>query len=110
MTSSSPAGSRSPTPPRSASAGTTTSTWWSSTCPNTGTSPVSSRVRRSGRRSRATCELRQDQEHNDEHDDEQDEARERRTVINETLKEAEQKMDKAVSVTREDFAAIRTGR
>jgi ribosome recycling factor len=31
-------------------------------------------------------------------------------VINETLKEAEQKMDKAVSVTREDFAAIRTGR
>jgi ribosome recycling factor len=31
-------------------------------------------------------------------------------VINETLKEAEQKMDKAVAVTREDFAAIRTGR
>ncbi len=31
-------------------------------------------------------------------------------MINETLKEAEQKMDKAVSVTREDFAAIRTGR
>jgi ribosome recycling factor len=31
-------------------------------------------------------------------------------VISETLKEAEQKMDKAVSVTREDFAAIRTGR
>nr|WP_238993551.1 ribosome recycling factor [Nocardioides caldifontis] len=30
--------------------------------------------------------------------------------MNETLKEAEQKMDKAVSVTREDFAAIRTGR
>jgi ribosome recycling factor len=39
-----------------------------------------------------------------------DDAREQRTVINETLKEAEQKMDKAVSVTREDFAAIRTGR
>ena len=31
-------------------------------------------------------------------------------MINETLKEAEQKMDKAVGVTREDFAAIRTGR
>jgi ribosome recycling factor len=31
-------------------------------------------------------------------------------VISETLKEAEQKMDKAVAVTREDFAAIRTGR
>jgi ribosome recycling factor len=31
-------------------------------------------------------------------------------VINETLKEAEQKMEKAVAVTREDFAAIRTGR
>jgi ribosome recycling factor len=31
-------------------------------------------------------------------------------VINETLKEAETKMAKAVDVTREDFAAIRTGR
>jgi ribosome recycling factor len=31
-------------------------------------------------------------------------------VINETLKEAETKMAKAVEVTREDFAAIRTGR
>jgi ribosome recycling factor len=31
-------------------------------------------------------------------------------VINETLGEAEQKMDKAVAVTREDFASIRTGR
>ena len=31
-------------------------------------------------------------------------------MINETLIEAEQKMDKAVEVTREDFAAIRTGR
>jgi len=31
-------------------------------------------------------------------------------VINDTLNEAEQKMDKAVEVTREDFAAIRTGR
>jgi ribosome recycling factor len=31
-------------------------------------------------------------------------------VINETLNEASQKMDKAVEVTREDFAAIRTGR
>jgi ribosome recycling factor len=31
-------------------------------------------------------------------------------VINETLSEAGQKMDKAVEVTREDFAAIRTGR
>jgi len=31
-------------------------------------------------------------------------------VISETLNEAEQKMDKAVAVTREDFAAIRTGR
>lgn len=31
-------------------------------------------------------------------------------VINETLNEASQKMDKAVAVTREDFAAIRTGR
>jgi ribosome recycling factor len=31
-------------------------------------------------------------------------------VINETLKEADQKMKKAVEVTREDFAAIRTGR
>jgi ribosome recycling factor len=31
-------------------------------------------------------------------------------VINETLNEADQKMDKAVEVTREDFAAIRTGR
>jgi ribosome recycling factor len=31
-------------------------------------------------------------------------------VINETLSEAEQKMDKAVAVTREDFASIRTGR
>jgi ribosome recycling factor len=31
-------------------------------------------------------------------------------VINETLKEAENKMAKAVDVTREDFAAIRTGR
>jgi ribosome recycling factor len=31
-------------------------------------------------------------------------------VISHTLNEAEQKMDKAVEVTREDFAAIRTGR
>jgi ribosome recycling factor len=31
-------------------------------------------------------------------------------VINQTLKEAETKMAKAVEVTREDFAAIRTGR
>jgi ribosome recycling factor len=31
-------------------------------------------------------------------------------VINQTLNEAEKKMDKAVEVTREDFAAIRTGR
>jgi ribosome recycling factor len=31
-------------------------------------------------------------------------------LINDTLKEAEQKMDKAIAVTREDFAAIRTGR
>ena len=31
-------------------------------------------------------------------------------MINETLNEAAAKMDKAVSVTREDFAAIRTGR
>jgi ribosome recycling factor len=31
-------------------------------------------------------------------------------VINETLNEAADKMDKAVSVTREDFGAIRTGR
>ncbi len=31
-------------------------------------------------------------------------------MINETLNEAGQKMDKAVEVTREDFAAIRTGR
>ncbi len=31
-------------------------------------------------------------------------------MINQTLKDAEQKMDKAVAVTREDFAAIRTGR
>ncbi len=31
-------------------------------------------------------------------------------MINDTLREAEDKMDKAVSVTREDFASIRTGR
>ncbi len=31
-------------------------------------------------------------------------------MIAETMKDAESKMDKAVSVTREDFAAIRTGR
>jgi ribosome recycling factor len=31
-------------------------------------------------------------------------------VINETLREADQKMDKAVGVAREDFASIRTGR
>jgi len=31
-------------------------------------------------------------------------------VIKETLSEADQKMDKAVEVAREDFAAIRTGR
>jgi len=31
-------------------------------------------------------------------------------VISQTLTEAEQKMDKAVEVTREDFAAIRAGR
>jgi len=31
-------------------------------------------------------------------------------VINETLREAEQKMGKAVEVTREEFAAIRAGR
>lgn len=31
-------------------------------------------------------------------------------MINDTLNEADQKMDKAVAVTREDFAAIRTGR
>ena len=31
-------------------------------------------------------------------------------MINQTLNEAADKMDKAVSVTREDFAAIRTGR
>ncbi|HLN77665.1 MAG TPA: ribosome recycling factor [Nocardioidaceae bacterium] len=31
-------------------------------------------------------------------------------MISQTLNEADQKMDKAVEVTREDFAAIRTGR
>ena len=31
-------------------------------------------------------------------------------MINETLNEADEKMDKAVSVTREEFAAIRAGR
>ncbi len=31
-------------------------------------------------------------------------------MISQTLNEADQKMDKAVDVTREDFAAIRTGR
>ena len=31
-------------------------------------------------------------------------------MINQTLSEADQKMDRAVEVTREDFAAIRTGR
>ena len=31
-------------------------------------------------------------------------------MINDTLSEADQKMDKAVEVAREDFAAIRTGR
>ena len=31
-------------------------------------------------------------------------------MINDTLKDAEKKMDKAVEVTREDFASIRTGR
>jgi ribosome recycling factor len=31
-------------------------------------------------------------------------------VINDTLSEADQKMDKAVEVAREDFASIRTGR
>ena len=31
-------------------------------------------------------------------------------MINETLNEAAEKMDKAVAVTREDFASIRTGR
>ena len=31
-------------------------------------------------------------------------------MINQTLSEADQKMDKAVEVAREDFAAIRTGR
>ena len=31
-------------------------------------------------------------------------------MINDTLNEADAKMDKAVAVTREDFAAIRTGR
>ena len=31
-------------------------------------------------------------------------------MINQTLNEADQKMDKAVEVTREDFATIRTGR
>jgi ribosome recycling factor len=31
-------------------------------------------------------------------------------VIDETLLEAEEKMDKAVSVAKEDFATIRTGR
>ncbi|HEU4514257.1 MAG TPA: ribosome recycling factor [Nocardioidaceae bacterium] len=31
-------------------------------------------------------------------------------MINETLSEADHKMDRAVEVTREDFAAIRTGR
>jgi ribosome recycling factor len=31
-------------------------------------------------------------------------------TINQTLREADQKMDKAVAVTREDFAAIRAGR
>ena len=31
-------------------------------------------------------------------------------MIDETLLEAEEKMDKAVEVAKEDFAAIRTGR
>ena len=31
-------------------------------------------------------------------------------MINQTLNEADSKMKKAVEVTREDFAAIRTGR
>src|SRR3954453_19288039 len=71
--------------------------WWSSTSRSTGTSPGSSAVRRSGPRSPARPEGATTEQ-------------ERCPGISDTLKEAEQKMDKAVSVTREDFAAIRTGR
>jgi ribosome recycling factor len=38
------------------------------------------------------------------------EGREGETVIDETLREAAEKMDKAVEVAKEDFATIRTGR
>src|SRR3954454_3781465 len=71
--------------------------WWSSTSRSTATSPGSSMVRRSAPRSPARPEGASTEQ-------------ERCPVISDTLSEAEQKMDKAVSVTREDFAAIRTGR
>ena len=69
------------------------------------TSPAPCAVRRSARwstpidrRARRSPTADADREH------------EEPTVIDETLFEAEEKMDKAVEVAKEDFAAIRTGR
>ena len=107
---------RSPTPPRSASAGTTSCRSSSSTCSARAISPGPSRVRRSARswhrrpdawtpaavmptvNRAADTGMTQPTQHAGA------------VVIDETLLEAEEKMEKAVVVAKEDFAAIRTGR
>ena len=90
---------RSPTPPRSACAWTTACPSWCSTFSSTAISRGRSQVRRSehwsppdgGRRGRAL-------------------AKGGDAVIDETLFDAEEKMEKAVSVARDDLSSIRTGR
>ena len=93
---SSTAACRSPTPPRSASAWTTACRSWCSTCSSTAISRARSQVRRS--------------EHWSPPDGWDERSDGRHAVIDETLFDAEEKMEKAVSVARDDLSSIRTGR
>src|SRR6188472_1131484 len=85
--------SRSPTRRRSACAWTTTCRSSCSTSSRPGALPAPSQVRRSARSSQPTPD-----------------PGEGAHVIDDELLEAEEKMDKAVAVAKDDFGAIRTGR
>src|SRR3954449_10588693 len=70
---------------------------WCSICSPTATSPGPSEVRRSGQSSLPTTRRKTDDV-------------EGTGVIDDELLEAEEKMEKAVAVAKDEFAAIRTGR
>ena len=110
--------SRSPTPRRSACAWTTTCRSSCSTCSRRATSPAPSGVRGSARWSRQPYDrARRTRVRADRRASTRTTARRIQPpqaadadVIDETLLEAEEKMEKAVTVAKEDFASIRTGR